>query len=228
MDRQRILVVEDEAELAEALRFNLDRQGYETDVVGNGYTAVETVERGGVDLVILDVMLPGLDGFEVCRRVRQFSNVPILMLTARADEVDRVIGLEIGADDYLTKPFSLRELLARVRALLRRTAVERPPAATSEESGDVRVSEGERRAWRDGRELSLRPREFELLSFLLRNRRIALSRQQSPDGAWGHDFVGDERTVDVHVRALREQIEDDPSMPSRIVTVRGVGYRYDG
>lgn len=228
MDRQRVLVVEDEAELAEALRFNLDRHGYETIVVGNGYTAVEAVERGGVDLVVLDVMLPGLDGFEVCRRVRQFSDVPILMLTARADEVDRVMGLEIGADDYLTKPFSLRELLARVRALLRRSAVERRPVATINETGDVRISESERRAWRDGRELSLRPREFELLSFLLRNRRIALSRQQILDGAWGHDFVGDERTVDVHVRALREQIEDDPSMPSRIVTVRGVGYRYDG
>ncbi len=228
MSQQRILVVEDEAELAEALKFNLDRQGYETVVVGNGYDAVETVALGGIDLVVLDLMLPGLDGFEVCRRVRQHSNVPILMLTARADEVDRVIGLEIGADDYLTKPFSLRELLARVRALLRRASGERPLPSAVVSAGEVRVSEDERRAWRDGRELSLRPREFELLSFLLRNRRIALTRQQILDGAWGHDFAGDERTVDVHVRALREQIEDDPARPSRIVTVRGIGYRYDG
>ncbi len=228
MVERTVLVVEDEAELAEALRFNLERQGYEPVVVADGRDAVAAVERGGVDVVILDVMLPGLDGFEVCRRVRQFSNVPILMLTARADEVDRVIGLEIGADDYLTKPFSLRELLARVRALLRRASPESHDSASLPGDGEVRVSEGERRAWRGDRELSLRPREFELLSFLLRNRRIALTRQQILDGAWGHDFIGDERTVDVHIRAIREQVEDDPSNPNYIVTVRGVGYRYDG
>lgn len=228
MASQRILVVEDERELAEALKFNLDRQGYETIVVGDGFDAVAQVERGGIDAMVLDVMLPGLDGFEVCRRVRQVSNIPILMLTARADEVDRVIGLEIGADDYLTKPFGLRELLARVRALLRRSATDQSFDPQASVSGDIRISERERRVWRDDRELALRPREYDLLRFLLHHPRQALSRQQILDGAWGVDYIGDERTVDVHIRALREQIEDDPSQPTRITTVRGVGYRYDG
>lgn len=227
-ERTTVLVVEDEESLAEALQFNLERQGYDAVVVHDGHAAVRAVEEQRPDLVILDVMLPGLDGFEVCRRVRRFSSVPILMLTARAEEVDRVLGLEIGADDYLAKPFSLRELLARVRALLRRSSGELADAEASRESGDVRISETERRAWRDGQELALRPREFELLSFFVRNRSIALSRQQILDGAWGMDFVGDERTVDVHVRALRELIEEDPGNPRRIVTVRGVGYRFEG
>ncbi|RIK39860.1 MAG: DNA-binding response regulator, partial [Chloroflexi bacterium] len=180
------------------------------------------------DLVILDVMLPGLDGFEVCRRIRARSNVPILMLTARGDEVDRVIGLEIGADDYLVKPFSLRELLARVRALLRRATAAPASRTGSYQSDDLRVSDEERRAWKGDQELDLRPRELALLSFFMRNRSIAVTRRQILDGAWGAEFAGDERTVDVHVRALRELIEDDPHRPKRIVTVRGVGYRFEG
>lgn len=228
MAEQKVLVVEDEESLADALRFNLERQGYVAVVVHDGHEAVLAVEEQKPDLVILDVMLPGLDGFEVCRRVRRFSSVPILMLTARSEEVDRVLGLEIGADDYLAKPFSLRELLARVRALLRRASGEMTTSEVSRESGNMRISETERRAWREGQELSLRPREFELLAYFVRNRSIALSRQQILDGAWGTDFVGDERTVDVHVRALRELIEDDPGNPRRIVTVRGVGYRFEG
>ncbi len=227
MAEQTILVVEDEEALAEALTFNLERQGFNVHVVHDGFGAVTSVQTNPPDLVILDVMLPGIDGFEVCRRVRSRSNVPILMLTARGEEIDRVLGLEIGADDYLTKPFSLRELQARVRALLRRSA------STGVEqnvlrSGDLRLSLSERRAWRGEQELQLRPREFDLLAFFMQNRSLALARQQILDGAWGSDYFGDERTVDVHVRALREMIEDDPARPTRIVTVRGIGYRFEG
>lgn len=226
---QQILVVEDEENLAEALKFNLERQGYDVTVTSNGYDALSSMENAPPSLVVLDVMLPGLDGFEVCRRIRMSSSVPIMMLTARGEEVDRVLGLEIGADDYLTKPFSLREFQARVRALLRRggnSTVEL--TSDSIESGNLRISMEARRVWRDGQEVPLRPREFELLSFLLRNKGLALSRRQLLDGAWGSDFVGDERTVDVHVRALREAIEADPHQPVRIVTVRGIGYRFEG
>jgi DNA-binding response OmpR family regulator len=226
---QQILIVEDEENLAEALKFNLERQGYGVTVKTNGYDALSELEMEMPQLVVLDVMLPGLDGFEICRRVRMTSNVPIMMLTARGEEVDRVLGLEIGADDYLTKPFSLREFQARVRALLRRGGSMSPdvPSETMT-SGNLRISLEARRAWRDGQEVPLRPREFELLAFFLRNRGLALSRRQLLDGAWGSDFVGDERTVDVHVRALREAIEDDPHHPVRIMTVRGIGYRFEG
>lgn len=229
MAEERIVVVEDERALADALRFNLERQGHRVVVLHDGHQAVREIEQSPPDLVILDVMLPGLDGFEVCRRVRLKSMVPILMLTARGEEVDRVLGLEIGADDYLTKPFSLRELQARVRALLRRSAVRAEDDRSAQRSvGNLRVSPGERRAWIDDAEIQLRPREFDLLAFLVRNRSLALSRQQILDGAWGSDFVGDERTVDVHVKALRDLVEDDPRQPTRIVTVRGVGYRFEG
>ena len=229
MADESIIVVEDEPALADALRFNLERQGYRVTVLHDGHAAVREIEQAHPDLVILDVMLPGLDGFEVCRRVRLRSSVPILMLTARGEEVDRVLGLEIGADDYLTKPFSLRELQARVRALLRRTAArETDERREQRESGNLRVSESERRVWLDDAEIQLRPREFDLLAFLVRNQSLALSRQQILDGAWGSDFAGDERTVDVHVKALRDLVEADPRHPTRIVTVRGVGYRFEG
>jgi DNA-binding response OmpR family regulator len=226
-----VLIVEDEENLAEALSFNLTRQGYQVVTERDGYGALRRMESDDPQLVILDIMLPGLDGFEVCRRVRTHSNVPIMMLTARAEEVDRVLGLEIGADDYLTKPFSLREFEARVRALLRRGGPKQGDFARRPDgvlTGNLRVSESARRVWRDGVELTLRPREFDLLVFLVRNRGLALSRRQILDGAWGSEYVGDERTVDVHVRALREAIEDDAANPARIVTVRGVGYRFEG
>lgn len=225
-----ILVVEDERTLSDALAFNLERQGYDVHVLDNGYDAVAFALSEDLDLVVLDVMLPGIDGFEVCRRVRAQSDVPILMLTARGEEIDRVLGLEIGADDYLTKPFSLREFIARVRALLRRS-VRSSLSGHSRmewEADGLRVSIAERRAWKDDVEVQLRPREFELLSYLIQNHSLALTRQQILDGAWGADFSGDERTVDVHVRALRELIESDPHHPTRIVTVRGVGYRFEG
>ncbi len=229
MGTTSVLVVEDEKNLAEALKFNLERQGYDVIVEHEGHGAIQRISNDPPNLVILDVMLPGLDGFEVCRRVRTHSSVPIMMLTARGEEVDRVLGLEIGADDYITKPFSLRELQARVRALLRRGSGElSPPVTAVAESGNLRISPDARRVWLDGDELTLRPREFDLLAFFVRNRDLALSRRQLLDGAWGSDYVGDERTVDVHVRALREAIESDPSKPERIVTVRGVGYRFEG
>ncbi|MEX2314068.1 MAG: response regulator transcription factor [Thermomicrobiales bacterium] len=229
MADESIVVVEDETDLADALRFNLERQGYRVTVLHDGHDAVREIERTAPDLIILDVMLPGMDGFEVCRRVRMRSSTPILMLTARGEEVDLVLGLEMGADDYLTKPFSLRELQARVRALLRRSATrDLNERREQRQSGNLRVAPGERRAWVDEVELRLRPQEFDLLAFLLRNPSLALTRQQILDGAWGSDFAGDERTVDVHVKALREAIEDDPREPERIVTVRGVGYRFEG
>lgn len=222
-----ILIVEDERMLADALKLNLERQGFRTLVEHNGQAGLSAAERHEPDLIILDVMLPGLDGFEVCRRIRLRSRVPIMMLTARGEEIDRVLGLEIGADDYLTKPFSLREFLARVRALLRRSQPDEMPRQT-DQAGNLRLSLSGRRIWRGDTELSLRPREFDLLAFLVRNQSLALTRQQILDGAWGSDFMGDERTVDVHVRALREAIEEDAGHPVRIVTVRGVGYRFEG
>lgn len=228
MSGATVLVVEDEKNLAEALRFNLERQGYDVMVEHDGYGALRRLESSDPQLLILDIMLPGLDGFEVCRRVRAQSNVPILMLTARGEEVDRVLGLEIGADDYVSKPFSLRELEARVRALLRRGEMtSAAPPGLEVQSGNLRISTEARRVWLDDEELTLRPREFELLAFFMRNRGLALSRRQLLDGAWGREYVGDERTVDVHVRALREAIEPDPSNPTRIVTVRAVGYRFE-
>jgi DNA-binding response OmpR family regulator len=231
MSGQHILVVEDERSIAEAVRFNLERNGFLVHVVHDGLEALTALQSNPADLVVLDVMLPGIDGLEVCRRIRRQSNIPILMLTARAEEIDRVVGLEIGADDYLAKPFSLRELLARIRALLRRSAiVSASGSATRVEvsSRGLRISGAERRAWRGSDEVHLRPREFDLLLFLMQHESLALTRQQLLDGVWGSDYAGDERTVDVHIRSLREAIEDDPAMPRRIVTVRGVGYRFEG
>jgi DNA-binding response OmpR family regulator len=228
MSERSILVIEDEPTLAETLAFNLGRQGYRVGVENDGAQALTRFEAERPDLVILDVMLPGLDGFEVCRRIRTRSSVPILMLTARDEEIDRVLGLEIGADDYLTKPFSLRELQARVRALFRRAANDSRAADAALVARDLRVSQPERRVWRAGEPLYLRPQEYDLLVYLMRNRSIALTRQQILDGAWDSNFFGDERTVDVHVRALRAALEDDPAHPTRIVTVRGVGYRFEG
>ncbi len=224
-----MLVVEDERTLAASVRYNLERDGYEVLEAADGLTALVAAERDHPDLIVLDLMLPGMDGLEVCRRVRTHSNVPVLMLTARADETDRVVGLEVGADDYLTKPFGMRELIARVRALLRRSgmAATPPPPADRLESGDLVVDLGRGEASRGGRSLRLKPKEFDLLAHFVRNPGRVLSRTQILDAVWGHDFFGDERTVDVHVRWLREKIEPEPPQPVRIVTVRGRGYRFD-
>ena len=234
----RILIVEDEPILLEALEYNLTRQGYQVYAAGDGLAGLETARRERPDLIVLDIMLPKLDGLEVCRMVRQEMSTPILMLTARADEVDRVVGLEMGADDYLTKPFSMRELLARVKALLRRVDLDRKelvedttaskPGVERLDFGDLTIDLGRGEAQLRGEALRLKPKEYDLLLFLARNRGIVLSRDLILERVWGWDFGGGTRTVDVHIRWLREKIEAEPAEPERIVTVRGVGYRFEG
>ena len=232
----KVLIVEDEPTLLETLEYNLIRQGYQVCTAADGPTALEVARRERPDAIVLDIMLPGLDGFEVCRILRREMSVPILMLTARADEVDRVVGLEMGADDYLTKPFSMRELLARVKALLRRVRLDREELAAAGEDagperlifGDLTIDQARHEVLRQGEPLRLKPKEYELLLFLARNRGIVLSRDLILERVWGWDYNGGSRTVDVHVRWLREKIEPDPANPTRIVTVRGVGYRFEG
>ena len=237
---QKVLIVEDEAVLRETLQYNLVRQGYQVYTAPDGRSALQVARKERPDLILLDVMLPGLDGLEVCRILRQEMNVPILMLTAKADEIDKIVGLEVGADDYITKPFSMRELLARVKAALRRVRLMREEVATAGQDtagalqpavamsfGDLTIDVGRGEVLRGGRALGLKPKEYELLVFLARNRRMVLSRDLILQRVWGWDFVGGSRTVDVHVRWLREKIEDDPANPTRIVTVRGMGYRFE-
>ncbi len=241
MNKTKLLIVEDEPTLLETLKYNLMRQGYEVVTAADGTQALPTARAERPDLVILDVMLPGLDGFEICRILRQEMSLPILMLTARDEEVDKIVGLEVGADDYLTKPFSMRELLARVKAQLRRVRILREEfEATGREPadregsgsvftfGELAVDESRREVRRDGEVLALKPKEFDLLAFLARNRGIALGRSLILERVWGWDFDGGSRTVDVHIRWLREKIEEDPARPARILTVRGIGYRFDG
>ncbi|MGI8854733.1 MAG: response regulator [Thermomicrobiales bacterium] len=233
-----ILVVDDEVPFVESLQFSLERQGYRVLTAMDGNAALRIARAERPDLIILDVMLPGMDGFKVCQALRRDSDVPVIMLTARDDETDKVVGLELGADDYVTKPFGLRELLARVRAVLRRreglpdTAPDAPggaiPRVEGMTHGNLVVSPQERRVLLSGGEVPLRPREFDLLTYLVRNRGIALSRQQLLDNVWGIDYYGDPRTVDVHMRQLREKIEAEPATPTRLVTVRGYGYRFEG
>ncbi|MBC8161380.1 MAG: response regulator transcription factor [Roseiflexaceae bacterium] len=222
-----ILLVEDDPTLSEALRYNLEREGYVVLPAVDGVTGLEIARREQPDMVILDIMLPRLDGLSVCRILRKESDVPIIMLTARQDEVDRIAGLELGADDYVGKPFSLGELLARVRAIMRRT--DRSPTNNREvlDAGGLKIDTGSRRVWRGGGELSLSQKEFDLLTCLVRNRGMALSRDVLLERVWGYDFLGDSRTVDVHIRWLREKVETDPGKPLYIQTVRGVGYRFD-
>lgn len=237
----KILVVEDEPALADTLEYSLTRQGYEVSVAGDGLKALEIARQIEPDLVVLDVMLPNLDGFEVCRILRQETSAPIIMLTARAEEVDKVVGLEVGADDYLTKPFSMRELMARVKALLRRVRLVReemtatvPDNPASEfpierlTFDDLIIDLSRREVLFKGVAFHLKPKEFDLLVFLARNRGIVLSRDLILERVWGWDYDGGSRTVDVHVRWLREKIEVDPANPTRLVTVRGTGYRFEG
>jgi DNA-binding response OmpR family regulator len=219
--------VDDEPTLVTTLRYNLEREGYKVVSAADGEKAIALARSERPDLLILDLMLPSVDGLEVCRILRRETNVPILMLTARTGEVDKVVGLELGADDYVTKPFSTRELMARVRALLRRT-----PAANDEDevivSGDLRLDMKRREVTRDGAPLDLKPKEMELLVHFMRNRGRAYTREQLLRDVWGYDFMGDSRTVDVHVSWLRQKIENVASKPTRILTVRGVGYRFEG
>ena len=241
MNKTKLLIVEDEPTLLETLKYNLIRQGYEVVTAADGVQALPTARAEKPDLVILDVMLPGLDGFEICRILRQEMSLPILMLTARDEEVDKIVGLEVGADDYLTKPFSMRELLARVKAHLRRVRLLREEMETSGQApkesgdsgeifafGDLIVDESRREVQRNGAVLALKPKEFDLLAFLARNRGIALGRSLILERVWGWDFDGGSRTVDVHIRWLREKVEENPARPKRILTVRGIGYRFDG
>jgi len=226
-----VLIVEDEENLVEAIRYNLEREGYQVLVAMDGETGLELARSAAPSLVLLDVMLPRMDGLEVCRLLRKESDVPVLMLTAKGEEVDRVVGLEIGADDYVTKPFSMRELMARVRAMLRRPRMQRDAAGTPARqvlrSGNLEIDLASHSARLDGKPLDLKPREYDLLAMLLENRGRAFTRDQILHRLWDQDFIGDVRTVDVHVRWLREKIEPDPSDPKRIITIRGVGYRFE-
>jgi DNA-binding response OmpR family regulator len=233
-----ILVVDDEVPFVESLQFSLERQGYRVLTAMDGNAALRIARAERPDLIILDVMLPCMDGFKVCQALRRDSDVPVIMLTARDDETDKVVGLELGADDYVTKPFGLRELLARVRAVLRRREgmADAPPETQDGviprvegmTFGNLIVSPQQRRVLLNGSEVALRPREFDLFTYLVRNRGIALSRQKLLDSVWGIDYYGDPRTVDVHMRQLREKIEAEPAAPTRLVTVRGYGYRFEG
>jgi DNA-binding response OmpR family regulator len=221
----RILLVEDDATLRRTLASSLSAHGYSVDTLADASDLAGATHRGSPDLVILDVMLPRIDGFTACRALRlSGAAVPVLMLSARTGEVDKIVGLESGADDYVTKPFSTGELLARVRALLRRAPAERASVLTA---GDLRVDLVGRRVHLDGTELHLTHKEFNLLAELMRNPGVVMSRDLLLEKIWGFDYIGDTRTVDVHVRWLRQKIESDPSAPTRIATVRGVGYRFD-
>lgn len=226
-----VLVVEDDLALRETLMYNLKNQGFVVEFATDGPAALDAARRVRPDLILLDVMLPGLDGIEVCRTLRQEMTIPILMLTARDDEIDRVIGLEIGADDYITKPFSMRELMARVKAHLRRERLHQTEAAAANEVlqfGNLAIDLTRREVRLGEQTLHLTPKEFDLLTFLVQNRGRALSRDQLLEQVWGWDYPGGTRTVDVHIHGLRDKIEPDPAHPQRILTVRGAGYRFEG
>ena len=225
-----ILVAEDDRTLAETLAYNLQKEGYEASIVRTGLEALVAARSQRPDLILLDLMLPEIDGFEVCRTVRAESPVPIIILTARDDEVDRVLGLELGADDYVVKPFSLRELLARVRATLRRVEMSNGAQTTPSSLAfeDLEIRPGPRAVFCGDREVHLLPREFDLLLYFMSNRGMVLSRNQLLEKVWGEDYLGESRTVDVHVRRLRAKIERDPANPQLIQTVHGVGYTFGG
>ena len=239
----KILVVEDDNTLLEMLEYNLARQGYQVVTAKDGRAALTFARQEKPDLIVLDVMLPGIDGFEVCRILRKEFSFPILMLTARTEEVDKIVGLEMGADDYLTKPFSMRELMARVKALLRRVDLIREALHSQANGGagpelaeslplltfdNLEIDQNRREVRLNGEPLRLKPKEFDLILFLARHQGIALSRDLILERVWGWTYDGNSRTVDVHVRWLREKIEEDPGNASRILTVRGIGYRFDG
>jgi len=235
----KILVVEDEIALQETLAYNLKKQGYEVVSTANGNEALDLAREIEPDLIVLDIMLPGIDGFEVCRILRKEMIMPVIMLTARDDEIDRVVGLEVGADDYLAKPFSMRELLARVKAQLRRVRLNREEAKKLGfqsidgkelifEFGNLQIDINRREIKLDGQIITFKPKEYELLTFFAQHKGKVLSREFILEQVWAWDFIGDSRTVDVHVRWLREKIEEDPGNPSRIITVRGAGYRFEG
>jgi two-component system, OmpR family, alkaline phosphatase synthesis response regulator PhoP len=222
-----ILIVDDEPVIVDSLAYSLRREGYEVSIAENGPDALDLFERDHPDLIVLDIMLPGMDGLEVCKRLRLKSSVPIIMLTARSDELDKILGLEIGADDYLPKPFSFRELLARIRSLLRRVALDQQAEGGSMlKIGNLMIDGVARKAIKNQLEIQLSAREFDLLYFLMSQAGRACSRQELLNQVWGMEWSGDPRTLEVHIRWLRLKIEDDPTNPGYIQTVRGYGYRF--
>jgi two-component system response regulator RegX3 len=223
----RILVVEDEESFSDPLSYLLRKEGYEVSVAETGLMALEDFDRAGADLVLLDLMLPGLSGVDVCRALRHRSSVPVIMLTAKDSEIDKVVGLEIGADDYVTKPYSSRELLARIKAVLRRGQEPEELMPATLESGPVRMDVERHVVSVNGEHTPLPLKEFELLEMLLRNCGRVLTRAQLIDRVWGSDYVGDTKTLDVHVKRLRSKVEPDPANPAFIVTVRGLGYKFE-
>ncbi|MDD5095053.1 MAG: response regulator transcription factor [Dehalococcoidia bacterium] len=231
MRKARILVVEDETSLLEAIAYNLVKEGYEALTAADGLVALELARTQSPDIILLDIMLPGLDGLELCRILRKDMTVPILMLTARADEVDKLVGLEMGADDYMTKPFSMRELLARIKAMLRRMEMMQPQSIKEEnilQAADLTIDFSRHEVSVNGKAVSLKPKEFDLLAFLVKHRGQVFSRDHLLEKVWGYDYAGDTRTVDVHIRWLRERTETDPAHPNHLLTVRGVGYKFEG
>lgn len=225
----RILVVEDEKSFSEPLAFLLGKEGYEVEVAADGNEAIAKFDKGGADLVLLDLMLPGISGTEVCKQIRATSNVPIIMLTAKDDEVDKVVGLELGADDYVTKPYSSRELLARVRAVLRRNGEVGGESLTGAivQVGQLKLDADRHLVTFKGENITLPLKEFELLEFLMRNAGRVLTRMQIIDRIWGSDYVGDTKTLDVHIKRLRSKFESDPANPELIQTIRGLGYKME-
>ncbi|MBF6599439.1 MAG: response regulator transcription factor [Dehalococcoidia bacterium] len=221
-----MLVIEDEASLVATLSYNLRKHGFGVLAATDGVAGLQTARRERPDLIVLDLMLPKMDGLEICRRLRAESDVPILMLTARTEEVDRVVGLELGADDYLTKPFGMRELVARVRALLRRARSSDGPMPDRVIAGAIELDLRGHSVTREGAAVALKPKEFELLAFLAQHAGQAFTREQILQRVWGYDFFGGSRTVDVHMRWLREKLESDPARPAHLLTVRGVGYKF--
>ena len=225
----RILLVDDEQLITDSLSYSLKREGFDVDIAADGLSAIQAVEETRPDLIVLDLMLPDISGFEVCRRLRTFTTTPVIMLTARGEEIDRVLGLEVGADDYLAKPFSFRELLARIQAMLRRVQLDRQtPQPQHVAMGQLNMDPVARRVYKSDQEVQLSAREFDLLSILMKNAGRAMSREELIKLVWGDDWVGDPRTLDVHVRWLRLKIEEDPATPQFIQTVRGFGYRFAG
>ncbi len=223
----KIMIVEDDRNLLDTLKYNLRKEGYEVVTAVDGAEALDIARREKPHLIILDIMLPKLSGFEVCRILRKEMTTPILMLTAKAEEVDKIVGLEIGADDYMTKPFSMRELLARLGAMLRRTKMTKPEPGPLKVGG-LEIDSARHQALLRGAELELTPKEFDLLAFLAENKELVFSREQLLEKVWGYDYAGETRTVDVHIRWLRQKIESDPARPTLLVTVRGTGYKMVG
>ncbi|MDO4553191.1 MAG: winged helix-turn-helix domain-containing protein [Bacillota bacterium] len=229
MENKKILIIEDEKSISDIIKFNLTREGFGVETAYNGKTGLEQALAGAPDLILLDVMLPLMDGFEVCRRIRESSSVPILMLTAKEEEVDKVLGLELGADDYITKPFGMRELIARIKANLRRADLVgelKDEPANLQEFGNLSIDMNRYEALKNGKALELTLREFELLKYLAERENRVFSREQLLEEVWGYEYYGDIRTVDVTVRRLREKLEDDSSDPQYIMTKRGIGYYF--